>query len=82
MNNSDYCSNENPMVDTDEIKRAMHLHGVTLTGLAEYLRVNERTIRHRLKYGNWSVLEAYKVCVLLSLDFEAVFFAYPEAVSW
>ena len=82
MNYSNYCSSENPMVDTDEIKRAMHLNGVTLTGLAAYLGVNERTIRNRMKYGNWTVLEAYKVCVLFNLDFEEVFFAYPEAVSW
>lgn len=74
----DYCAGENKMVDTVAIKAALRQSAMDQRGFADELGVSYHTLRNRLKYGNWTVLEAYRVCDLLGLDFMTVFFARPQ----
>ena len=82
MSFSDYCAGENRMVDTDAIITAMNGIGMCRRELADAIGVSLRTIRNRLDFGNWSVAEAYKVCVVLGLDFGKVFMAHPENLDF
>ena len=75
-----YCAGENQMVDTDAIKRAMRNKGIEQRPMADELGVSYHTLLNRLKFANWTVLEAYRLCEILDLDFVEVFFAYPEKV--
>jgi len=77
----DYCAGENRMVDTPAIMKAMKQLQYNMHTLAEEIGISYHTIRNRFKYGNWTVLEAYRLCGILSLDFMSVFFAYPEEVG-
>jgi len=72
-----YCQNENHMVDNASIKKAI-LDRMELKEFAEQIGISYHTLRFRLIHGDWSVLEAYKVCTNLGLDFTKTFFAYPE----
>lgn len=72
-----YCSNANKMVDNAAIKAAI-LARMQLQEFAELIGISYHTLRFRLIHGDWSVLEAYKVCRALDLDFEKTFFAFPE----
>lgn len=72
-----YCTNANKMVDNAAIKAAI-LSRMQLQEFAELIGVSYHTLRFRLIHGDWSVLEAYRVCKALDLDFETVFFAFPE----
>ena len=76
-----YCANENPMVDSLQIRNAMSDHNYTIEMLAEELGRSRHTIMNHLTNGDWSVLEAYKVCGVLGLDFSAVFLAFPERIA-
>lgn len=72
-----YCSNANPMVDNATIKSAI-LDRMELKEFAELIGISYHTLRFRLIHGDWSVLEAYRVCQELGLDFVKTFFAFPE----
>lgn len=74
----DYCAGENRMVDTVAIKAAITESDFDQHTLAEEIGMSYHTIRNRLKYGNWTVLEAYRMCDVLNLDFMSVFFARPQ----
>lgn len=73
-----YCAGENRMVDTLAIKQAIVNSDFDQRSLADEIGVSYHTIRNRLKYGNWTVLEAYRMCDVLGLDFMSVFFAKPQ----
>lgn len=73
----DYCRGENPMVDTDAIKKAVTAKGLEHKEFAEEIGISRHTLINRYKYGNWTVLEAYKVCELLGIPL-SVFFRFPE----
>lgn len=73
-----YCAGENRMVDTQAIKEALRRSEFDQRSLADEMRISYHTLRNRLKYGNWTVLEAYRVCDILHLDFMKVFFARPQ----
>lgn len=81
VSKNDYCVSENRMVDTKAITSAMNRLGVSGQELADLLGVSLRTIRNRLKWGNWTVAEAYIVSRLLGLDFHLVFLAHPEKLD-
>ena len=73
-----YCAGENPMVDTPAIKRAMLDKRIEQKEMADLLGVSFHTLRNRLRYANWTVLEAFRLCEILDIDFAEVFFAHPE----
>ena len=73
-----YCAGENHMVDTQAIKNAMREKGIEQKPLADELGVSHHTLINRLRFANWTVLEAYRLCEILGLDFVKVFFAHPE----
>ena len=75
-----YCQNANPMVDNATIKSEI-LKRMELKEFAELIGISYHTLRFRLIHGDWSVLEAYKVCKELDLDFAKTFFAFPEEVA-
>ncbi len=72
-----YCTNANKMVDNAAIKAAI-LSRMQLQEFASLIGISYHTLRFRLIHGDWSVLEAYRVCKALDLDFESVFFAFPD----
>ena len=72
------CSNPNPMVDNRTIRKAIISSDWTFEEFAEQIDLCYHTLNSRLDDGRWTVLEAYKVCKLLNLSFEDVFFAHPE----
>ena len=76
-----FCQNANPMVDNGAIKTAILDHGMMLKDFADLIGISYHTLRFRLIHGDWSVLEAYRVCQELGLDFAKTFFAYPEEVA-
>ena len=76
----DYCSGENPMVDTAAIKLSLEAHEMTQHQFADEIGVSYHTIRNRLKYGNWTVLEAWKVSQLLGIPLKT-FFAFPDKLA-
>lgn len=69
-----YCRGENPNVNTAEIRMAMCRCGLSQRGLAEALGLSYTGLRHKLKWGNWTVLEAAELSSLLNLDVMSVFF--------
>ena len=76
----DYCCNENPMVDNDAILMAVYAKGMNQKDFAEAIGVSYHTVRNRFKYGNWTVLEAYRVSELLGVSLK-LFFAFPEKLA-
>ena len=70
----------NPMVDSFAIENAISYRGYTLAGFAELIDMSRHTLRMRLRDGRWTVLEAWRVCNILRIDFNKVFFAFPERV--
>ena len=74
------CANPNPMVDGMAIEKAITDHGYSLERFAERIGLCYHTLRQRLDDGRWTVLEAYRTCELLDLDFYDIFFAHPERV--
>ena len=72
------CSNPNPMVDNHAIRKAIINSDWTFEEVADELDLCYHTLNARLDDGRWTVLEAYKVCKLLGLNFTDVFFAHPE----
>ena len=77
----DYCAGQNDMVDTEAIKLAIMSNGYEQKPFADALGISFHTLMNRFKYGNWTVLEAWKLCGLLGLDFTTVFFAHPERLA-
>ena len=73
-----YCASENHMVDTPAIKQAMRQKKIEQKPLAEELGISYHTLLNRLRFANWTVLEAWRLCEILELDFAKVFFAHPE----
>jgi len=71
----------NPMVNNRRIERAIVDHGYSLEQFADQIGLCYHTLRTRLDDGRWTVLEAWKTCQLLDLDFTETFFAYPEKVE-
>lgn len=74
------CSNPNPMVDNDLISCSVAARGMTLYEFADVMGMCYPTLRSRLDDGRWTVLEAWRVCKALDLDFDTVFLAHPEKV--
>ena len=70
----DYCRGENPLVDTAAIRIAMCRCGYSQKALADELDLSYTGLRHKLKWGNWTVLEAEVLGSLLHLDIMTVFF--------
>lgn len=73
-------ANPNPMVDNQVIEKAITDHGYSLERFAEHIGLCYHTLRQRLDDGRWTVLEAWRVCQILGLDFYDTFFAHPEKV--
>ena len=73
-------ANPNPMVDGLAIEKAIAAHDYSLDKFAEMIGLCYHTLRQRLDDGRWTVLEAWRVCQLLDLDFYQTFFAFPERV--
>ena len=71
----------NVMTDNFAIEMAICRSPYSFYKFAELIGVSRHTLRLRLDDGNWSVMEAYKVCKLLDLDFEKIFFAHPERIN-
>lgn len=74
------CANPNPMVDGKAIETAIVDNGYSLESFAHCIGLCYKSLRQRLDDGRWTVLEAWRVCCILGLDFEEVFFAHPEMV--
>lgn len=74
------CAGENRMVDTEAIARKLQEKGITYQQFAELLGVSHHTVKNRMRWGNWTVLEAWRVCQILEIDI-GVFFAFPERVA-
>lgn len=71
----------NPMVDNFAIENAISYRGYTLARFAEMIDMSRHTLRQRLDDGRWTVLEAWRVCDILGLDFEEIFFAFPDRLE-
>lgn len=71
----------NPMVDNFSIENAIYDSGYTFEKFANLIGLSRYSLRQRLDDGRWSVLEAWKVCSVLGLDFEEIFFAFPERLT-
>ena len=74
------CANPNPMVDNRVIEREITNHGYSLEQFANCIGLCYHTLRQRLDDGRWTVLEAWRVCQILGLDFYETFFAHPDRV--
>ena len=74
-------ANPNPMVDGRAIEKAIADHLYSLESFATAIGLCYHTLRQRLDDGRWTVLEAWRVCQLLDLDFYQTFFAHPERVE-
>lgn len=74
------CANPNPMVDNKLIEDSITTHGYSIDSFAKMIGLCYHTLRQRLDDGRWTVLEAWRVCCILGLDFEETFLAFPERV--
>jgi len=75
------AANPNPMVNNRRIEKAIADHGYSLEQFADKIGLCYHTLRTRLDDGRWTVLEAWKTCQILDLDFTSTFFAYPDRVE-
>ena len=71
----------NPMVDNFAIEKAIYKSEYSFYKFAEMIGISRHTLRIRLDNGDWTVREAYKVCHILGLDFEKIFFAHPDRLE-
>ena len=71
----------NDMVDKEAIIWAMKAHHYTYRHLSAALGISENSVRNKLAFGTWDLVEAYRLSKLLRLDIMKVFFAFPQTVQ-
>ena len=81
MSKYSYAKHANQMVDTEAIKWAMKAHHYTYRHVSAALGISENSVRNKLAFGTWDLVEAYRLSKLLSLDIMRVFFAFPNTVQ-
>ena len=72
---------KNELVDSDTIRTAIKQKDLRMHTIAAVLGISENSVRNKLNYGTWDLVEAYRLSKLLGVDIVGVFFAHPETVK-